>query len=99
MSTSIPFCDVDGTELHEGDIVAVVNENLPDYGKLAQINVIVDDPANPRAFVCLGLYRNLSYKTPLGTAKALRKYFMTPTDIRKNRIQDPHRVLKQEFDL
>ncbi len=89
------FHDDNGNPIREGDVVVTVQEDLPDCGKLAHINNII----GPCAYVCLGLYRNLHHETSLGTAKALRKYYVKLTDIRLNAIQDPLRVLNQEFDL
>ncbi len=93
--------DREGEPLVSGDVVAIVDVELPDFGKLAQV---IDwkhneAPLPTQVYVLLGVYRGAFVRTTLGTGQRVRSYYVNPQDIRKNRIQDHAAVMKQEFDL
>lgn len=86
-----------------GTVVAIVDENLPDCGKLAIVTRMLSsehDASIPsRIYLRVGLYRTPAIRTAAGTIHQTREYYVSPQDIRKNRIQDHAMVLRQEFDL
>lgn len=104
MNTQQPqLTDREGEPLAVGDVVAIVSEGSRDFGKLAQVLSWAADQsaAVPEmyVYVLVGVYRGQFVRTTLGFGQRVCSYYVFAHEIRKNRIQNPAAVMKQEFDL